>query len=76
MWRLCESVLHVFDLGGEFVALIAWLGANISDSSPLLRGIPPDFAIAAFHSRADPALAALVANIPNDLINDHLLLIV
>lgn len=73
---LCKSGLHVFDLGDEFLALIAWLGANISDSSLFLRGIPSDFANAAFHSRADPALAALVASIPNDPMNDHLPLIV
>uniref|UniRef100_A0A914UN06 Uncharacterized protein n=1 Tax=Plectus sambesii TaxID=2011161 RepID=A0A914UN06_9BILA len=75
IWRLCESDMHILDLSGQFRELIAWLGANISDPSDFLHGIPPRFSDSANRQGSDECFAALIAD--SDIgMDDHLPLIV
>uniref|UniRef100_A0A914VZY3 Uncharacterized protein n=1 Tax=Plectus sambesii TaxID=2011161 RepID=A0A914VZY3_9BILA len=41
LWQLAKSDIHILDMGGQYMALIEWLGANIPDPSRFLNGVPP-----------------------------------
>jgi hypothetical protein len=71
LWRLCESDIHILDMSGQFMVLLNWLGANVSEPSDFLNGIAPGFAAVALKTGADVCLDCLTRD-SDDAVSQYL----